>query len=111
MINLNPCRKRIIFLLEETLEVAAVSFQMLEEIEEYGTYTRPDDELEEVSIDVPSDEQLGRLVREAWPGVSIAWMRVVYGCDMLIRNCCNPDADTLEWKPEIAERIQDLIGE
>ena len=28
--------------------------------------------------------------------------RVLYGYQMLLENCCDPEADTLEWKPEIA---------
>ena len=29
----------------------------------------------------------------------------MFGCDILIDNVCDPNADTLEWKPEYAEKL------
>ena len=42
------------------------------------------------------------MVEEEFNTVAGGWRRVVWGCLTLIQNCCDPDADTLEWKPEIA---------
>lgn len=79
-------------------------FLMLEEVIEYGTYTRPNPEEEETSEDV-DEERIVELIRAAWgergPGVGPSWRRVVMGCAVLIDNCCDPDADTLEWRPDV----------
>lgn len=84
-------------------------FQMLEEVLEYGTYTPPNDEHEEESIDV-DDETLMSMIRERWgirgPGVGASWRRVVMGYAVLVGNCCDPDADTLEWRPDIQKMLE-----
>jgi hypothetical protein len=85
-------------------------FQFLEEFMEYGTHTPENDECEEDSIDL-SPEEFTEKLRELWggrfkpAGVDCAWTRVVFGCDILIDNVCDPNADTLEWKPEYAEKL------
>lgn len=58
-------------------------------------------ELEQQVKDAQSDEKLGEWVRKnhVWCG------RVVYGFRVLVDNACDPDKDTLEWKPEIAAAI------
>lgn len=58
-------------------------------------------ELEQQIKDAPSDEKLGEWVRKnhVWCG------RVVYGFGVVVDNACDPNADTLEWKPEIAAAI------
>jgi hypothetical protein len=34
------------------------------------------------------------------------WRRVVWGCDMLIENCCDPNLDYLAFKPELLNKEQ-----
>ena len=81
-------------------------FHMLEEAIEYGTYTTSDD-AEPEQVD---DERLLDLIRAAWnergPGVGTAWRRVVWGCDTLIANCCDPDSDVLEWRKDVREWLE-----
>ena len=43
---------------------------------------------------------------ERGPGVGGAWSRVVLGCQGLIDGCCDPDADTLEWRLDIAAAME-----
>lgn len=38
-------------------------------------------------------------------GVAAAWSRVVFGFQTLLDNCCDPDSDVLDWKPEIKRLI------
>lgn len=79
-------------------------FDMLEEFFEYGTYTPPNSDAEEDSIDVDA-EKLHDLIEAKWNlkgcGVGTAWRRVVFGCDILIDNCTDPAFDTLEWRPDL----------
>ena len=86
-------------------------FTMLEETIEYGTHT-PDPEGESVRID---DAKIVELIRNAWgtfgPGVGPSWRRVVYACAVLIDNACDPDADTLEWRPDIAAFLESREAE
>lgn len=90
-------------------------FQFLEEYFEYGTHTPENDELEEESIDL-TPEQFMELLSRKWggrfkpAGVDSAWSRVVFGCEILIQNVCDPDSDTLEWKPSIAKQIEPPEG-
>ena len=85
-------------------------FQFIEEFMEYGTHTPENDETEEESIEL-TDEVFVHMLRTLWggrfrpSGVDASWSRVVFGCDILIDNVCDPDADTLEWKPEYAEKL------
>lgn len=78
--------------------------EMIEEVMEHGTYTEPDDDDEEESEPVGT-ERLFELIEDAWnptgQGVGTSWRRVVYGCEILIDNACDPDADTLEWRPDL----------
>lgn len=59
------------------------------------------------------DEQ--SLVYEAikrwWERDSHSWMRIVWGCEMLIENCCDPVADVLEFNPSIlkANEVCELL--
>lgn len=87
-------------------------FHLIDEFMEYGTHTPENDETEEESIQLTDEDFVERL-RDWWggrfvrrPGVDSAWSRVVHGCDMLIDNCCDPNASTLEWKPEIAKQLE-----
>lgn len=34
-----------------------------------------------------------------------SWHRVVWGGKTAIDNCCDPDADVLEWRPDVRQRI------
>ena len=82
-------------------------FLMIEEVLEYSTYTPDDGDKEEVG-----DEQLCDLIREHWrlrgPGVGASWRRLVFGIQMLIDNCCDPDAKTLQWRPDLLEVVEAL---
>lgn len=59
---------------------------------------------------VVEDEKIGALVKKHWgkvgPGVGASWGRVLHGMDTLLRICTDPDADTLEWRPDIREWLQ-----
>ena len=48
-----------------------------------------------------NNADLGAWVRKSNPYL----VRVVYGFRVLVDNACDPKADTLEWKPEIAAAI------
>ena len=56
------------------------------------------------------DENIGALVRKHWgkagPGVGASWCRVLYGMDTLLRNCTDPEASTLEWRPDVREWLE-----
>lgn len=91
----------------DDIERLTTFFLMLEEALEYGTYTPPNQETEFERID---DERILELIREAWgqygPGVGPSWRRVVMGCGILIDNCCDPEADTLEWRKDVAAFLE-----
>lgn len=97
-------------------------FNFIEEYMEYGTHTPENEDFEEESIDL-DDEKFVEMLRTLWggrfkpPGVYCMWSRVVFGCQVLIENVCDPSADTLEWKPELAaklepnkEKIDEILG-
>ncbi len=81
-------------------------FQVIEEVIEWGTFFN---QYTEHSMEV-SDEELVEKIREMWnergPGVGSSWRRVVTGCEVLINNCCDPDSDVLEWKPELKKLME-----
>ena len=85
-------------------------FHVIEEYMDYGTHTPENPDVEEESIDL-DPERFVELLRERWGrrfgpcGVDAAWSRVVHGYQVLVDNCCDPNAETLEWKPEIAEKL------
>jgi hypothetical protein len=88
-------------------------FQLIEEYMEYGTYTPPNDEIEEESIEL-TDETFIEKLRELWggrlsqrAGVDSAWPRVVYGYQVLHDNVCDPSKDYLDWEPHIAAQLVD----
>lgn len=95
---------------KEDIQKTIAFFRFIEEFMEYGTHTPENDEVEEESIDL-SDEDFVERLRAMWgcrfkpAGVDCSWSRVVFGCDILIDNVCDPNADTLEWKPEYAEKL------
>jgi len=68
------------------------------------------------------NELVGAIVKKHWgnrsPGVGASWSRVMYGMDTLLRTCTDPEADTLEWRPDVREWMEsqakpagDPIGE
>ncbi|NQT37713.1 MAG: hypothetical protein HQ581_09505 [Planctomycetes bacterium] len=94
---------------EDDIKRVNLFFLMLEEVIEEETYTPPNDDGDGVTEPV-DDERLAQLVRQFWgrtgPGVGPSWRRVVRGADMLIRNCCDPDARTLEWRPDLRSFLE-----
>jgi hypothetical protein len=83
---------------------------MLDEIVEYGTYTPPNEDEEEISEEIDA-ERLRELIDAAWggpgrSGVGSSWRRVVWGGKMLVDNCCDPDADVLEWRPDVKAYLE-----
>ena len=86
---------------KDDLKAVIDFFMLIEEFLENRTYT-PSDDAEPQPL---TDEQLLRLLNERWnrhaAGVCVAWRRVVWGADILIANCCDPDAATLEWRKDI----------
>ncbi|MBL8815993.1 MAG: hypothetical protein JNL58_08170 [Planctomyces sp.] len=95
---------------KDDIEKTIKFFQFIEEFMEYGTHTPENHDAEEESIDLTDEDFVERL-RAFWggrfqpAGVDASWRRVVFGCDVLIDNVCDPNADTLEWKPEYAEKL------
>jgi len=96
---------------KEDIEKCIQFFNFIEEFMEHGTFTPFNEEFEEESIELDDNQFVERL-RKMWggpfrrPGVDCSWRRVVNGCDILIDNVCDPNASTLEWKPEIAEKLK-----
>lgn len=92
----------------EDISIVREFFQMLEEILDYETYTPLNDKGEyEEPVEVLTTEKLGELVLGKLSEVTRSWSRVVYGCQTLIDNCCDPDADTLEWRPDIQKFLEE----
>ena len=56
-----------------------------------------DEECEEVS-----DAEIVAWIDREWPAVDMAYQRVLFAGQIAIENACDPNATTLEWKPEIA---------
>ena len=83
-------------------------FQFIENYMDHGIQVNEDETETELS-----DEDFLERLRERWggrfrpAGVDCAWSRVVFGCDILIKNACDPESDVLEWKPEFAEKLRE----
>jgi hypothetical protein len=81
-------------------------------VEEYRTYT-PDRDAEPVRI---TGGRFLELLQKLWggrfkpPGVDACWSRVVFGCQILIENVCDPDKNYLDWKPEFVKLIEPAEG-
>lgn len=91
-------------------------FHFIEEYLEFGTHTPENAVEEEISLDLTEEDFVAKL-REHWggpfthrPGVDCCWRRVVHGCDILIDNICDPDADALDWKPELKAALAEPDG-
>lgn len=50
-------------------------------------------------------EEFLDLLRAQWNRGVYGWRRVVWGCDIMIRSACDPNADTLEFRPEIQRHL------
>lgn len=101
---------------KDDIERCRKFFQFVEEFMEYGTHTPENDEVEEDSLDL-TDEMFVEKLREMWGGrmvrrlgVDTCWTRVVVGCDMLIDNCCDPEADCLELRQDWEKAIAPPAG-
>lgn len=83
-------------------------FLMLEQGIEQGTYT-VEGEAEPRQI---SYMDLYDLSYAAWEsGVGVSWRRVVMGADILIDQCCDPNLDHLEWRPDVRKFLKSQGGE
>jgi len=51
------------------------------------------------------DEKILEVVKEFWPKAASAYTRVILGYGVMFDNACDSNADSLEWKPEIAELL------
>lgn len=56
---------------------------------------------EEIKYPEKTDEELGKWVRNA-----PCMFRVVFGYQVLVDNCADPDSDTLEWRPELKALLE-----
>lgn len=96
---------------KEDIQKVIEFFQFIEEYFEYGTHTPENDEVEEESIELSESDFVERLSK-LWGGrfkpvgVDCMWSRVVFGCDNLIDNVCDPNLDYLEFKPEILAKLE-----
>src|SRR4051794_39308890 len=93
-------------------EVEAVN-QFVADLEaavEHGEYRRPGQDIDDEQPEEDrSDERLGRFVREFWGRHPGALFRVAFGYQVLIDNCCDPNAGLLEWRPDV-EAILNAAG-
>jgi hypothetical protein len=100
---------------EDDIQKVIKFFQFIEEFMEYGTHTTENDEFKEESIDL-ADEVFVHMLRKLWgrrfgpPGVDCSWSRVVFGCEILIKNCCDPDLDHLDWRSDLRGFLQAQNG-
>ncbi len=89
---------------KDDIQKMVAFFRFIEEFMEYGTHTPENEEFEEDSIDL-TDEKFVEMLRSLWggrfkpAGVDCSWSRVVFGCDMLIDNVCDPNLDYLDLRP------------
>lgn len=85
---------------ESDIETVRRFFQHVEEYFEFGTLTIEDPDFEDISRDV-SEEGILMHLHEQWQDAGESWRRVVDACDVLVRNCTDPDVPHLEWRPDI----------
>ena len=66
---------------------------------------RIDDLLRDISRD---DEDVDRLIAKAVRTHQRRWslQRVVFGYQILVDNCCDPDDTALEWRPDIKAMLE-----
>jgi hypothetical protein len=100
---------------KDDIQKVIAFFRLIEEYLEHGTYTLESEEGDEEAIEL-SQEQFIELLRKMWggrfrpAGVDCMWSRVVFGCDMLIDNCCDPASDCLELRQDWAKAIDPPEG-
>lgn len=82
------------------LEAVNEFMSMLEGIFEEGVY--PND------TPVEGEREAFEFISEEWPKVEMCWQRVLFAGQVAIDNACDPDASSLEFKPEIATAIEQL---
>jgi hypothetical protein len=85
-------------------------FNWLEAWAEDGTETIVRDG-EEVDVEITDEAFVERMRAHMsrWtrqPNVLACWSRVVFGAQMLIANCCDPNLDHLEWRPDVLEFLE-----
>lgn len=86
-------------------------FDFLEQALESGDYLAPDATEGDQATPIGPQELHERLaVHWAHLGgnVGSSWRRVIHGYDTLLQNCCDPDATTLEWRPDLQEKFDRL---
>lgn len=70
---------------------------------------RPEELESELPTEIFDDQEvhaeLGQRIEEWWDKHGGSWDRVVFGGQTAIQNACEPNASTLEWKPEIASLL------
>jgi hypothetical protein len=100
---------------QDDIDKTIAFFQLVEEFMEYGKHTTWTDDDEEQSVEL-DDVAFVEKLRSMWGGrfrpngVDCAWMRVVFGYQVLVDNACDPNASTLEWKPELAKLLEAAEG-
>ena len=80
-------------------------FQLLEEWIVEGTITTDCGGENEQTREIDGPEVSER-IKDAWKKIGPAWPRIVWGCEMLIGHCCDPDSDTLDWRPDIRRFLE-----
>lgn len=88
-------------------DMTAVSdfFLKLEEMLEHGCLTSSDGE-DTVDVD---DARILEVIRHAWdvyPSVGCGWRRVVLGYDTVVKNACDPESSTLDWRKDLAAYLE-----
>lgn len=63
-------------------------------------------ETEERISDWNLQDEMASWIESRWPAVSYSWQRLIIAGQVAIDNACDPTADTLEWKPEIAAAMR-----
>jgi hypothetical protein len=76
--------------------------QGLESIIENGECPDPDSE----PFDIRDANELVGWLYHQWHSIGPIWQRVFFAGQTAMENACDPNADTLEWKPEL--KMQEL---
>jgi hypothetical protein len=88
-------------------------FRFIEEYFEDGTFTTDSEDAEPIKL---TEQEFVSRLSALWGGpfkpvgVDCMWQRVVFGCSMLIDNCCDPEADCLELRHDWAKAIDPPEG-
>lgn len=89
---------------KDDIQRCILFFQFVEEYFEEGTHTPSDTDEPERLTESDFVDRLREMWGGRWkpPGVDCAWGRVVFGCNILIDNVCDPAKDVLELRPDLA---------